>query len=534
MIFTLQRYVFRELLKVFIPTAIALTMMLSLGSILSPVQEYGVGPEQVLHLMGYFLPITLTFVLPMAALFAAALVYGRFASDNELDACRASGLHLLTLVYPGLVLAILVAIANLMLSFHVMPAFVLRAEKSLKADAKQILFRNLKRKGYYRLPPTNEFLLYADAVSDEHNTLAGIVIQEFDRKELRVEKVIAADAATINFQPHKRFNEVQIVAYNTVQVGPEDEFGFSVRRLPLNLEFGSMFGDEIKFKKIDEMKRIRVDPIRFDPVARLAQQTYMQLMTELLAQDVAISINAGKPYRLHSGQKLIDITANDCLPEGSKMVELTGEVVIDEYEALTREHIETYKSAKALLHIEGDELWPTLTLDVYNARRGETGDLKMRHIVRGLILPRSIGEITDQFKSGGDIKPRALATGIERLDTEPSTILTRRNRELQATIDKMLLEIKSVINSRLVFGIGCVPMIIIGIGLGIIKRGGHLLSAFGISCVPAAVLIICIMSGRQMTENPSGQNDHGLILMWGGLAFLFLLAVIILRKLTRT
>src|SRR4030043_1775482 len=130
MVFTLHRYIFRELLKVFIPSAVALTVMLSLGSVLRPIQEYGVGPRQVVHLMGYFLPIALTFVLPMAAVFAAALVYGRFASDNELDACRASGVSLMTLIYPGLALAIMVAIANLILSFYVSPVFVQRAEKS--------------------------------------------------------------------------------------------------------------------------------------------------------------------------------------------------------------------------------------------------------------------------------------------------------------------------------------------------------------------------------------------------------------------
>jgi hypothetical protein len=43
--------------------AVALALILSLGSILQPIQEYGIGPQQVLHLMGYFLPITLTFVL---------------------------------------------------------------------------------------------------------------------------------------------------------------------------------------------------------------------------------------------------------------------------------------------------------------------------------------------------------------------------------------------------------------------------------------------------------------------------------------
>jgi hypothetical protein len=77
MIFTLQRYIFREAFKVFVLAAVALTLIMSLGSIVRPVQEYGVGPRQALHLISYFLPIGLTFVLPVAALFATALIYGR-------------------------------------------------------------------------------------------------------------------------------------------------------------------------------------------------------------------------------------------------------------------------------------------------------------------------------------------------------------------------------------------------------------------------------------------------------------------------
>jgi lipopolysaccharide export LptBFGC system permease protein LptF len=126
------------------------------------VQEYGVGPRQVLHILIYFMPITLTFVLPMAALFASALIYGRFAVDNELDACRASGVGLLTLIYPGFMLALMVAIANLLLSFHVMPYFVHLAEKSLggrQAD----LFRNLQR-GLLWPAAGSRYFIYADYV----------------------------------------------------------------------------------------------------------------------------------------------------------------------------------------------------------------------------------------------------------------------------------------------------------------------------------------------------------------------------------
>ena len=68
-------------------------------------------------------------------------------------------------------------------------------------------------------------------------------------------------------------------------------------------------------------------------------------------------------------------------------------------------------------------------------------------------------------------------------------------------------------------------MILIGIGLGIILKGGHLLSAFGASCVPATVLIVCISSGIQMINNLGVQAISGIAVMWAGVVFLAVLAV---------
>ncbi len=230
MVFTLHRYIFRETFKVFVLAAVALTLILSLGSVLRPIQRYGVGPQQVVYLIGYFLPITLTFVLPMAALFATALVYGRLAADNELDACRASGVPMMTLVYPGLALAIMVAIANLILSFHVMPAFVHQAEKSFKADAKQILFRNIQRRGYYK-PPGTSSRIYADQANAKNDTLTGVIVANV--KDARIEKIITAESATVRFNPHKTFNEVLITTHNTYQMASEDMTGFSAESMVL-------------------------------------------------------------------------------------------------------------------------------------------------------------------------------------------------------------------------------------------------------------------------------------------------------------
>ena len=104
---------------------------------------------------------------------------------------------------------------------------------------------------------------------------------------------------------------------------------------------------------------------------------------------------------------------------------------------------------------------------------------------------------------------------------------------LQRKIRKTAVQIKAEIHSRLSFGIGCVPLIMIGIGLGIIKKGGHLLSAFGASSIPAAVLIVCIISGKNIIENLGSQPQTGMILLWAGPAMLVLLAAVIYRGLLK-
>ena len=115
-----------------------------------------------------------------------------------------------------------------------------------------------------------------------------------------------------------------------------------------------------------------------------------------------------------------------------------------------------------------------------------------------------------------------------------SSMLAKKQAILAAKKRRTLLDITAEMNSRLVFGIGCLPMIMIGIGLGIVNRGGHLLSAFGASCVPSAVLIVAIISGKHVTENMTAQGVSGIVVMWTGLACLTVLAAVIYSRLARS
>ncbi len=532
MVFTLQRYIFRELFRIFLMATIGLTLILSLGGILQPVQEYGVGPRQVLHILLYFMPITLTFILPMAALFASALAYGRFASDNELNACRASGISLATLVYPGLILAILVATANLLLSFHVMPYFVHLAEKSLKADAKLILFRNLQRRGFYSLPPSGRFLVYADYVDEKEDMLEGVVAVGANRGAIN--DIVSADAARIRVNPYDRFNEVQLDALGTQRVGNVDYSG-SMGALSLRFEFGSLLGDKIKFKRVNEMKQIRANPMLFDPVARLARSAHAQLARELLVQDIKKTLDTSQTgfYELQGAPHSVRFSATSVELRGERIA-LGSPVVVEERDSRTGESLLRLKCEeddKATLSFGAEMTISGLNLQLYNPRVEATGQLILHREVRDLVLPKSVRQVLGRSSMLQVVAPEYAASV---LTGPPSETLTGLQHALDRTIKDTRVDVRAEMNSRLVFGIGCIPMILIGIGLGIIQKGGHLLSAFGASCLPAATLVVAIISGKNVAESVGLESLSGILIMWGGLAGLTLLAVLIYAKLMRT
>lgn len=538
MVFTLQRYIFRELFKVFLLATIGLTLILSLGSILQPIQEFGVGPRQVIHILLYFMPITLTFVLPMSALFASALTYGRFASDNELDACRASGVSLLTMVYPGLVLAVLVATANLVLSFHVMPLFVHMAERSLKADAKQILIRNIQRRGYYKLPPDNRYMIYADYA--DNDTLLGIVVVQNEGGA--VKKMWTADRARINFNLGDETNEVRLDVYGLRQMGEGDDLWIWIGTASLPFEFGSLLGDDIAFKRVNEIKQIRANLMLFEPVAKLARDTHAQLVTEMLVKSINedMDLAGAEFFELASDTHLIRFAAASCaLGDENEIVFEGGTIIVHEYERSTGRYLRTLRcetgpggreGGVGSLYVANSAGGMGLNLVLRKARVEATGRLMTYHSFRDLALPEKLRGALQR----GDILQTAASDDIaSTLGAAPSRVFLRSQAALKKQMRRTLIDIAAEVNSRLVFGIGCVPMIMIGIGLGIINRGSHLLSAFGASCVPAAVLIVTIISGKHVTENTTTQGISGIAVMWAGLASLLVLAWLLYAKLSR-
>jgi lipopolysaccharide export LptBFGC system permease protein LptF len=534
MILTLHRYIFRELLRVFALSTIAMSLILSLGFLLKPIQNYGISPGQIFHLLGYLLPITLTFVLPMGALFAASMVYGRFAADRELDACRASGISLWTLVYPALCLAILVAMANLILSFHVVPAFIHRSEKSVKANAEQILFRNLQRKGYYMLPKST-YRIYAEKADPQRKLLEGVII--IDAKNGNIQRMITAGSAKVDIQTHDDYNQATITALDTYRV--DDLAPVYLQKSVISSQFESLLSDSVRFQKLDRLKSIRADKMKFFPVRQLAQQAYTQLTVEAVGEYFNDAFRASdKPIQLEDaeGIRTYLLRTGGCRIVEAKeyTLEFLPPIQLTEMDKIRNEVICKYESQQGVCRLENDAVGAKLELDLDRPawdRGGGIHGVALRKFINNVSVPESVRN---------KLSDKPILQTLKRIGQSPamlsrySTRLTDSRKNLMNKLAKVNNEIDAELHSRLVLGLGCVLLILTGTALGIYLRGGHLLSAFGASAIPAGILIVFIMAGKQITQNPATSAAAGVSVMWTGFVVLVVLTLFLYRRLLKT
>lgn len=196
---TLHLYLTRQVLASLLMTVAVFTFVLLLGNVLKEILGLLVNRQaslfMVVQAVGLLIPFVLVFALPMGMLTATLLTFGRFSADNELTAVRASGISLLSLIAPILILSVILSGICAMVNLEIAPR--------CRVAYRTLLFKNVDRleamlteKSFIKFPPL-PYTIYLGRL--RHGEARDIQLYKFDRAGTNLLSYTRAPYGTVSF-----------------------------------------------------------------------------------------------------------------------------------------------------------------------------------------------------------------------------------------------------------------------------------------------------------------------------------------------
>ncbi len=541
MLRTLQLYIFREMGKTFALTLLGLTAVLSMGGgVLNMIRLDEVTLQELLKLMTLVLPVAATLTLPVATMYSAAATYGRLAADNELTACRSSGINILSLLWPTVLLSLVSAVVTFGCLNFLIPNLVRNLDEIVAADLETIIRQRLNNPGQ-ALPGLGRYRLYTEAFDiqtegkNSHITLTGVVFMEMGDDEV----VRVGTASPVDFLIDRSAGRPKLSGMmNNVRYydRKNDDF-MEVHQFELpTAEIPFALPQRIKFLNLPDLYFFRKKPTEWVDVREAFESfrlnvgramTYAHIVNGLaLGEAVKLDLPGGK-YELRCGEGSKP-GAVQVQPDGSLLV--PGPVVVERQDRESR----TFTAERATIEIApADSLAACQVLiDLYDkVQAPDFGQLPQA------VRPR------DSFRLKPAEVPAEVVSAVEKLDDNAllspqlpvsgDVRIQAKRLELTEEIDGTVRKITGVLHQRFSFTASVFALGLLAAALGILFSQSQLLVSVGISMIPGALVLVTILMGKQLTEK-AGTGLIGLGIMWGGLALVAALdGWLLLRKVRR-
>jgi len=505
----LRWYLSRDLLKVTALALVALTLVMTVFAIIEPLRKEGLEATQTIALIGYTLPVMLSLTLPVAALFAATIVYGRFSQDNEMVACRASGISTMSVLSPAIVLGGAVTVLSLFLSNYVTPHMAAMGQKAVKANVRNIVYQKLHRSDIAR----------PDDI-----------------------RLVAAPAAYIYFDEYESdwYATVELIRPTIGRTSSGDILQETVQPLQ-SMQLPDLTEEQPSWYDWGRLRSTLANPTRNREIGRVVSKIRDRIRHEMLARDIVETINSGRPYgKLSSGRESYRISA------ASAVMSDDGRAVLSAGEVKGVERRVEVKIIRDGLPFRTFTALRGAVEGIVSPRSNKSfAGIELRDDVRMVwpadadVSPRRQRWSVGQLAIPADIVERADSVSEEDIYSEQPIIrspgMDKVIRSLKTNyIPKLLGKIQAEMHGRVAYSLSCFLLVSMGAALGLIFRGGQFISAFALSAAPAAAVIVMVVMGKQLLANPKvGESLYGILCIWSGIVALVAANTVIYAHLAR-
>lgn len=557
---TLFRYIFLELLKFFLLASGVLTGIMSFGGLLRPLTRQGLGLAEVLDVVVNLMPAMSTYSLPVAALFATTLVYGRLSADNELTAMRAAGISHLAIAFPGFVLGLVVSVVSIVMLSLLVPASTLRVERVIYSNVARLLATSIERNHEFQIPGGPVLSAQAAAVLPpdpndpdkqtvvlEAPLIVNSVFENRPEGRLRIPREFyTARKATIHIRTLRDTDEVEMTAqldggatfprrFQGAVTGGVEATQFGPLRNP------SQMAEKPKFMDLARLRTVAADP----GSARRVKQVVADI-NRLVRQRAAVNalqqqLSRGLPAELASGG---DERHTLVAPPDAAYAAKDGQLSITLPDnSRSRVRFETARAGNPALAVEARKL----TLRVTPNDAGHTLDFELVFDAASVRAGASDeASQRDRFRRSLSVPMPPEVAEVGQRTAKEVRADASLPQDLRQRLDRALIivrnEVAGELNARAAFAVSCTVLVVMGVALGMMFRSGHYLTAFAISVGPALLCILLTTTGQHSVEsvpNPIPANwtnplTMGLILIWSGNTAVALLAGTLFYRLHRT
>lgn len=540
MIRTLQLYIARDLLRGTFLSAVVLTLVLTVFGLIEPLREHGLTGGQTLMLFGYSMPFMLSLTLPMAALFATTITYGRFSQDNELMASKASGISPLSLLTPAIVLGAIVSVLTLALGMYVAPRMLAAAQGPITRNLEHIAFQKLRTQRYVGLPP---HIIHADRIDPSSGWVQGMI--GLDARQPEDVRVLVASTASLRFpQEEGKISFVFQPVNPAVFRQSGGSVGLAEEQRIRRGEAPKVFDDEPRFYDWDKLWRALADPTTSAQVRQEVAKVRQEIAIQKFYEDVIGTLTTTGEYAklrqvpeeageagphsvvIHTRQArlarkeevMLGMEGPTTRPSGVEMPALSP-VVVREYVGgrLLRELSARQVRVQGVAESFRPDPVVTLMLEDVTVQSAGAGVQASHHVDKHelgtYLLP------AEAVSAGQHMDLDALQASPQRFGLA-ANVAPHLEKMRKGMTAKLRRRVAAEIHQRLAYSCSTLLMVMLGAALGLMLRGGQMLAAVAISAIPASVEIVMLFMGKQLMCAPGVTPLAGVLAIWGGVAML--------------